>query len=126
MTIESWFHRNIQEKPTLKILTKLIFESFRLAFKSKRDLNLENLAFRQQLAKQQQKIKRPKMSGIDRLFWVWLSNIWLDWRWKYSSKPGRSKIIIVICSLQISGSTTCIRFKICNRKDKGYKYRDRI
>ena len=78
MTIESWFHRNIREKPTLKILTKLIFESFRLAFKSKRDLNLENFAFCQQLAKQQQKIKRPKLSGINRLFWVWLSNIWLD------------------------------------------------
>jgi len=46
MIIESWFHRNIREKSTLKILAKLIFELFRLIFKSKRDLNLENLAFR--------------------------------------------------------------------------------
>ncbi len=34
----------------MKILAKLIFGLFRLIFKSKRDLILENLALRQQLA----------------------------------------------------------------------------
>ena len=114
--IENWFYRNIREKSTLKILAKVIFELFRLIFKSKRDLILENLALRQQLATQQRKTKRPKLSNIDRLFWVWLSNIWPDWksaliivkpetvvewnrkvfklywRWKSRSKHGRPKI----------------------------------
>ena len=45
----------------MKLLTKVIFELLRLIFKSKRDLILENLALRQQLAVQQRSIKRPKI-----------------------------------------------------------------
>ena len=48
---------NIQEKLTLKILAKPIFELFSLIFKSKRDPT-ENLALRQQLAVQLRKIKK--------------------------------------------------------------------
>ncbi len=64
----------------MKLLAKLTFELFRLIFKNKRDLILENLAFRQQLAVQQRSIKRPKIKNTDRIFWVWLSRIWDDWR----------------------------------------------
>ena len=41
---------------------------------------LENLALRQQLAIQQRSTKRPKIKNTDRIFWVWLSRIWNDWR----------------------------------------------
>jgi hypothetical protein len=52
----------------LKILAKVIFEMFRLIFKSKRDLILENLALRQLLAIQQRNIKRPKIKNSDHIF----------------------------------------------------------
>ncbi len=64
----------------MKILAKLIFEFLRLIFRSKHDIVLENLALRQQLAVQQRSIKRPKIKDADRIFWVWLSRIWNDWR----------------------------------------------
>ena len=64
----------------MKILAKLIFELLRLIFRSKHDVVLENLALRQQLVVQQRSIKRPKIKNTDRIFWVWLSRIWNDWR----------------------------------------------
>ncbi len=64
----------------MKILAKLIFELLRLIFRSKQNIVLENLALRQQLIVQQRSIKRPKIKNTDRVFWVWLSRIWNDWR----------------------------------------------
>jgi putative transposase len=64
----------------LKTLAKLIFELFRLIFRSKQDIVLENLALRQQLAVQQRSIKRPKIKNIDRIFWSWLFKIWDHWK----------------------------------------------
>jgi hypothetical protein len=45
-----------------------------------KNLLLENLALRQQLAIMKQKNKRPKISIWDRFFWVGLSMIWKDWK----------------------------------------------
>jgi hypothetical protein len=64
----------------LKILARLIFEFLRLIFRSKEGIVLENLALRQRLAVQQRSINRPKIKNTDRIFWVWLSRIWSDWR----------------------------------------------
>ena len=64
----------------MKILAKLIFEFLRLIFRSKQGIVLENLALRQQLTVQQRSIKRTKIKNTDRIFWVWLSRIWNDWR----------------------------------------------
>lgn len=64
----------------MKILPKLIFRFLWLIFRSKQDIVLENLALRQQLAVQQRSVKRPKIKNRDRIFWVWLSNIWSDWK----------------------------------------------
>jgi hypothetical protein len=41
---------------------------------------LENLALRQQLTIQQRSIKRPKLNNTDRLYWVWLSKVWNNWK----------------------------------------------
>ena len=40
----------------------------------------ENLALRQQLAVLQRTAKRPRLRYRDRIFWVWLSKLWGDWR----------------------------------------------
>jgi len=73
-------YKNIREKSTLKIITKLIFEFLRLIFRSKQDLVMENMALRQQLLVQQRGIKRPKIKKADRIFWVWMLRIWKDWK----------------------------------------------
>ena len=80
MTLKNRFYRNIREKSILKILAKLIFELFRLIFRSQQDIILENLALRQQLAVQQRSMTRPKIKNTDRIFWVWLTKIWDDWK----------------------------------------------
>ena len=51
-----------------------------LALPSRRSLILENLALRQQLAVYKRSVKRPRLRQTDRLFWVWLSRCWADWR----------------------------------------------
>ena len=44
-------------------------------------LRLENLALRQQLTVLRRSApKRLKLTSVDRLFWVWLRRVWLDWR----------------------------------------------
>ncbi|MHC4399456.1 MAG: integrase core domain-containing protein [Planctomycetota bacterium] len=43
-------------------------------------LAFENLALRQQLAVSKQSVKRPKLRPRDRVFWVWLSRLWSNWR----------------------------------------------
>jgi len=45
-----------------------------------KNLFLENLALRQQLAIMKQKNKRPKIRLRDRIFWVFLSSFWKDWK----------------------------------------------
>jgi len=49
------------------------------AFKTRRELALENLALRQQLAVLQRSVKRARLSDVDRGFWVLLRRIWTDW-----------------------------------------------
>jgi len=64
----------------LKFFSKLIYEFLKLIFMSKHDIVLENLALRQQLAVQQRSMKRPKIKNRDRIFWIWLSRFWNNWR----------------------------------------------
>ena len=45
-----------------------------------RQLALENLALRQQLAVYKRTTTRPKLRRTDRLFWVWLARVWAGWR----------------------------------------------
>jgi putative transposase len=83
----------------------------------------ENLALRHQLGVLQRSVKRPRLRQHDRIFWVWLSRLWADWRsslmivkpdtvvrwhqqgfklywrWKSRGKPGRPKIDAEIRSL---------------------------
>ena len=48
--------------------------------RSRAELQLENLALRQQINVLRRSLKkRPKLSSGDRLFWVSLSRLWRDW-----------------------------------------------
>ncbi len=49
-------------------------------FRNRGELALENLALRQQLAVLRAKKKRPRVRPVDRIFWVWLSRLWSNWR----------------------------------------------
>ena len=94
-----------------------LLEVLRAIFTSRAASVAENLAFRQQLAVLHASIKRAKLRPRDRVFWVWLSRLWPDWKsllvivqpdtvvkwhrqgfklyWRWKSrkrKPGRPKI----------------------------------
>jgi putative transposase len=47
---------------------------------SRLSLAAEILALRQQIAVYQHTVKRPKLWIRDRVFWVWLSRLWSNWR----------------------------------------------
>ncbi len=61
-------------------LLRALLASVRAAFRTRRDLALENLALRQQLALFNQRAPHPPISSIDRAFWSWLSRLWAGWR----------------------------------------------
>jgi hypothetical protein len=52
----------------------------RSSLKPQRELTLENVALRQQLAVLHRNIKRPKLTKVDRAIWVALSRLWSDWQ----------------------------------------------
>jgi putative transposase len=45
-----------------------------------RQLALENLALRHQLAVYRRTVTRPKLRPMDRLLWIWLARVWTGWR----------------------------------------------
>jgi hypothetical protein len=45
-----------------------------------RQLALENLALRQQLAVYKRTVPRPRLHTMDRLVWVGLARVWTGWR----------------------------------------------
>ena len=51
-----------------------------LVFNGQKQVALENAALRQQLAVFKREVKRPKLRGRDRLFWIGLRMIWKDWK----------------------------------------------
>ena len=48
--------------------------------RSRISLSLENLALRHQLAVYKHTVQRPRLRPMDRLFWVWLSQLWPSWQ----------------------------------------------
>jgi transposase InsO family protein len=61
-------------------LLSALLATARSSLKSQRELALENLALRQQLAVVKRKVKRPKLTKADRAFWVALSRLCPDWQ----------------------------------------------
>ena len=63
----------------LRLLRSLLSGTISV-LRDRRDLALENLALRQQLAVFKQSTKRPRLSKADRAFWVLLSRTWSGWK----------------------------------------------
>jgi putative transposase len=61
-------------------LFSFFFVITKVICKSNDNLVLENLALRQQLSAYHTKKKKPKLTNIDRLFWVALKRTWAKWR----------------------------------------------
>jgi putative transposase len=64
----------------MRHLLHVLLATARSSLKSQRELALENLALRQQLAILHRTTKRPKLSKADRAFWVILSRLWSGWQ----------------------------------------------
>lgn len=74
------FPRFGTSSPPLMIhLVYALLATARLSLRSRRELALENLALRQQLAVLKRSSKRPKLAKMDRAFWVALSRLWTSW-----------------------------------------------
>jgi hypothetical protein len=58
----------------------IVLGTLRSAVRTHRELALENLALRQQLAVSKARQPRPRLTEIDRIFWVLLSRLWTGWR----------------------------------------------
>ena len=61
-------------------LPNVIRVILRILFGNRASLVAENLALRQQLAVLNRSKKRPRLRQRDRIFWVWVSRLWRDWR----------------------------------------------
>jgi transposase InsO family protein len=57
-----------------------LFATARSSLRPQRELALENLALRQQLAILHRRTKRPTLNKADRAFWVALCRLWPDWQ----------------------------------------------
>ena len=54
--------------------------SLRSLVRTRRELALENLALRQQLAiLRRARPKRLRLKCADKIFWAWLSSVWAHW-----------------------------------------------
>src|SRR6184192_4321822 len=58
----------------------ILVRTLRSTIRTQRELALENLALRHQLAVWKARQPRPQLTATDRLFWVVLSRLWKDWR----------------------------------------------
>jgi len=59
---------------------RILIGTVRAAVRTHRELALENLALRQQLAVWKVRRPRPRLTAMDRIFWVILSWRWKSWR----------------------------------------------
>jgi hypothetical protein len=72
----------------------LMLHLFRLLpflFGGHRQLALDNLALRQQLAVYKRTVSRPPLRRTDRLVWVALARVWADWRRPLSAAPASKR-----------------------------------
>jgi hypothetical protein len=59
---------------------RILLETLGSIVRTHRELALENLALRQQLAVWKARQPRPRLTATDRIFWVLLSRLWKNWR----------------------------------------------
>jgi putative transposase len=79
ITLVDWELPLIHRCPFGPLLTALI-TSLSASFRSRAALQLEILALRHQIGVLQRSVKRPRLTSVDRLLWVWLCSVWKDWQ----------------------------------------------
>ncbi len=62
------------------LMFRLWLELLPRIFRARRDLLIENLALRQQLGVLKRKHPRPKLTGIDKIFWLLSRRFWPSWK----------------------------------------------
>src|ERR1700676_2379784 len=63
------------------ILLSALLSTLCSMFRSRAALELEHIALRHQIGVLKRSArKRPKLTAADRLFWVFPSRVWCDWR----------------------------------------------
>ena len=67
--LDLWVGAEQRSSPMLRLIWVLI-RALVSAFRSRRDLLLENLVLRQQLAVPEARGKRPRIRAADRAFWL--------------------------------------------------------
>ncbi len=66
-------------RSVIRLALRLTVAFARVLFRSRLELMVENLALRQQLAVFKQKRSRPRLRPADRMFWVFLRQVWRHW-----------------------------------------------
>jgi len=64
----------------MRDLIRHLLRALRSGLRSRRELVLENLALRQQLAVLRRGVRQPRLRNSDRRFWIGLSRWWGSWR----------------------------------------------
>ena len=59
---------------------RILIGTLRSSIRTHRELALENLALRQQLVVWKARQPGPRLTALDRIFWVVLSRAWKSWR----------------------------------------------
>src|SRR3989441_4673132 len=67
-------------RPVMVRWLGILLGTLRSTIRTRRELALENLALRQQLAVWKARQPRPRLTAMDRIFWVVLSRLWKGWR----------------------------------------------
>src|SRR5256712_6107321 len=70
----------------------ILVGTLRSCLRTHRELALESLALRQQLAVWKARAPRPRLTEMDRIFWVFLSRLWTGWR--YSLQVVRPETVV--------------------------------
>jgi hypothetical protein len=66
-------------RSVIRLILRLTVAFAWVFFRSRLELMVENLALRQQLAVFKQKRSRPRLRPGDRMFWVFLRQVWRNW-----------------------------------------------
>jgi hypothetical protein len=74
------------------ILLSALLSTLRSMFRARAALEREHIALRHQIGVLKRSArKRPKLTAADRLFWVFLSRVWCDWRSALDSSNPRPR-----------------------------------
>src|SRR5207249_10125435 len=74
------FRPDLANWPAMVRWLGILIGTLRSTVRTHRELALENLVLRQQLAVWKARQPRPRLTEMDRIFWIVLSRLWKNWR----------------------------------------------